>query len=139
MGYNGQVCIGLSQTSPDRKSNYGIDWKHSSHLCVGYHGDDGKIYHGDYQNSVPILGNGPYHIANQSVRYKSGDVIGVFLERNMVLKEKITILQFTKNGTKVHNLISKGDVDWYPTIKIRSPKAIVETNFGDTQFLFRDV
>ena len=95
-------------------------------MGIGYHGDDGGIFHAS---------NAPIEIGEV---YTSGDVVGCFFCRTQKNDDQINLVQFTKNGERVLLPRIIANQEWYPTIGISSPGAIVDTYFDPNQFLYND-
>ena len=117
-GEEGAIAIGLTQANVNTRSGYFPGWKN---LGIGYHGDDGGIFH---ESSKAIERGEPY---------ATGDVVGCYLCRTQMNDEEITLVQFTRNGKKILSPRILPNADWYPTIGLASPGAIVETNFDTNQ------
>ena len=123
-GNEGVIAIGLTQSNPNTKSGYFPGWNSDPSLGIGYHGDDGGIYHNSgraVEKTEPFITN---------------DVVGCYMCRTTLNNDEITLVQFTRNGEKILSPRIITNDKWYPTIGLGSPGAIVETNFGVNQFLF---
>ena len=121
-GKEGLISIGLTKTNPSTRSGYFPGW--SSSLGIGYHADDGGIYYGRGQ------------AIQHTEPYVTGDIVGCYLCCFDINNLSRTLVQFTKNGETVCSprIIAKDK--WYPTLGVGSPGATIETNFGETSFLF---
>ena len=126
-GKNDLICIGITEADPTTRSGCCPGWDTFPTLGIGYHGDDGNIFHK----------SGNAELAYFAEKFTTGDVVGCLLYRARREDQEINLVQFTKNGKKVNvPRIVKTKV-WYPTIGISSPGASVETNFGQHPFLHR--
>ena len=123
-GEEGVVAIGLTQANPNTRSGSFPGWNDDPTLGIGYHGDDGGIYH----DSAEAIENGE--------TYTTGDVVGCYMCRTQMNNEEIILVQFTKNGKKLLCPRILANASWYPTIGLGSPEAMVETNFDIHQFAF---
>ncbi|KAK9504990.1 hypothetical protein O3M35_009148 [Rhynocoris fuscipes] len=115
-GEQGYIGIGISSKNVNLNQLPG--WDSDSY---GYHGDDGNKYH--------LSGNGkPY-----GPKFTTGDIIGCginFIDKTMF---------YTKNGKNLG--VAFLDIPYlakkfYPTIGFQTKDAIIETNFGQNDFLF---
>ena len=118
------IAIGLTKKSPNIRSGHLPGWETNPKLGIGYHGDDGGVYH-ESINAV-----------EQGKQFTTGDVVGCYMSFTRVNDEDITLTQFTKNGKKILSPRIISNADWFPTIGIGSPGAVVDTNFGIDQFIF---
>ena len=129
-GSNNFIAIGLTEADPNTRTNCMPGWdtdntrKHKySTLGIGYHGDDGGIYHQNGGAAVDYFES-----------FTTGDVIGCLVHHINVdgTQKEGTTVEFTKNGKKgpISPFLIK-DAVWYPTIGIASIGAVVETNFGE--------
>ena len=123
-GENCMIAIGLTKKSPNTRSGHLPGWETNPKLGIGYHGDDGGIYH----ESI--------HAVERGEQFSTGDVVGCYMRRTRVNDEEITLTQFSKNGKKILSPRIISNADWFPTVGIGSPGAIVDTNFGIDQFIF---
>ena len=131
-GANDIIGIGITQYNPSSRSGSFPGWSYYS-TDIGYHGDDGKIF---YNNSKSKY-------ANQAGLYSSGDIVGCLVYYIQIEDEDFIVVQFTNNGKKISypRIIKTTDANsqfyqWYPTIGMASPGAIVDTNFGEHPFLY---
>ena len=118
------IAIGLTQADPNTRSGYFPGWSTPSTLGIGYHGDNGGIYHHSSRS------------VEKAEPFTAGDVVGCFMYRVHCKDEDIILVQFTKNGEKIlfPRILKKAE--WYPTIGMASPRSSVETNFGDDPFIW---
>ena len=123
-GENGVIGIGLTQADPETRSGYFPGWKLKQTLGIGYHGNNGGIYH-DSNREIEV-----------GEPYTTGDVAGCYLCRTRINDEELNLVQFTKNGKKILSPRILTSDDWYPTIGLASPGAIVDTNFDLNQLAF---
>ena len=123
-GDDGEIAIGLTKANPNTRSGYLPGWRSNPTLGIGYHGDDGGIFH----ESNKAIEHGE--------KYKAKDVVGCYLVRTRMSDEEIILVQFTKNGNKTLTPRIISNDEWYPTIGIGSPGAIVDTNFSINGFTF---
>lgn len=122
-GSNGVLAIGLTQADPKTRSGCFPGWAIHSTLGIGYHGDVGGIFH---ENNV----------ANDYAEpFTTGDVVGCFVCQALIDDEQITLVQFTKNGEKLSFPRLVKNAEWYPTIGVGSPGALIHTNFGEETFV----
>ncbi|KAL3698051.1 hypothetical protein R1sor_012127 [Riccia sorocarpa] len=112
-GQRGTISIGF--TDENFKMSRQPGWEPNS---FGYHGDDGKLYHGQ--------GKG----YNFGPTFTTGDHVGAGI--NYASQE----LFFTKNGKLVGTVLKEGKGPLYPTIGLHSPSERVEVNFGQKPFVF---
>ena len=131
-GGNDVNAIGITQSNPSSRSGSMPGWSYYS-TDIGYHGDDGKIY---YKNAKSKY-------ANQAGLYFTGDVVGCLVYHTQIEDEDFIVVQFTNNGKKISypRIIKTTDANsqfyqWYPTIGMASPGAVVDTNFGERPFLY---
>ena len=122
-GDGGVIGIGLTQADPETRSGAFPGWPHPT-LGIGYHGDDGGIYH---DSSRPKF---------DGELYSTNDVIGCFMCRFRDGEEDVTMVQFTKNEKKVLSPKIIPNAEWHPTIGIASDGASIDTNFGNNKFTF---
>ena len=123
-GDEGVIAIGLTQANSNTRSGYFPGWSDDPTLGIGYHGDDGGIYH--YSNQAIERGE----------PYTTGDVVGCYMCRTRINDEEIVLVQFTRNGKKILSPRIILNDYWYPTIGIGSPGAIVVTRFDINEFAF---
>lgn len=121
-GDNAIIGIGLSNKEKDTRNGRMPGWDCGS---IGYHGDDGGIYHAD--------GSAKYSCET----YGSGDTVGCMLVRIRSEKGSYVVVYLTKNGSKLTPLIVLEDGDYHPCIGIGSKDAKVTTNLGATDFSYR--
>ena len=131
-GANDIIGIGITQYNPSSRSGSFPGWSYYS-TDIGYHGDDGKIF---YNNSKSKY-------ANQAGLYSSGDIVGCLVYHIQIEDEDFIVVQFTNNGKKISypRIIKTTDANsqfyqWFPTIGMASPGAIVDTNFGERPTLY---
>ena len=120
-GEEGVVAIGLTQANQNTRSGHFPGWITDPTLGIGYHGDDGGIYHGSRK------------AIEHDEQYTTGDTVGCYLCRTRMNDEEITSVQFTRNGKKILYPRTLANADWYPTIGLASPGAIIDTNFDTNQ------
>ena len=106
-------------------------WNTYSTLGIGYQGNDGGIY------------NKSGKAIDHFETFKTGDVVGCLMFKIEINNKEFILVQFTKNGRKssfprlisdtVNNYWVK---EWYLTIKMVSPGATVDINFGKHKFLY---
>ena len=120
-GEEGAIAIGLTQAHVNTRSGYFLGLRT---LGIGYHGDDGGIFH-ESDDAI-----------EQGEPYATGDVVGCYLSRTRMNDEEITLVQFTRNGKKILYPRPLANADWYPTIGLASPGAIVHTNIDTYQSIF---
>jgi serine/threonine-protein phosphatase 6 regulatory ankyrin repeat subunit B len=114
-GLHGYIGIGF--TNEDFKNYRLPGWESNSY---GYHGDDGKLFHGPLMPSIDF---GP--------TFSTNDIVGAGIDH---LKQKIF---FTKNGKLVGHYIPNDVKDTlYPTIGLHSRGEKVEVNFGQQEFAY---
>ena len=124
-GKNDYLGIGITEADPNTRSGSFPGWDTFPTLGIGYHGDDGKIFHK----------NG-YTKSDFVEKFTTGDVVGCLIYLARTKDNEINLVQFTKNGKKLNfPRVVKTKV-WYPTIGISSPGASVDTNFGQHPFLY---
>ena len=141
-GQNDMIGIGLTEFNPVTRSGYFPGWtpldQYSNPeeilntLGIGYHGNDGGIYHGNGIGSRLRIQMETDHAEN----FTTGDVVGCLIHRAAVENQEAILVQFTKNGKKLNfpRLIKKKIL--YPTIGMASPGASVDINFGEHPFLY---
>ncbi|KAJ3160238.1 hypothetical protein HDU86_001074 [Geranomyces michiganensis] len=118
-GRDGYIGIGFSTQSVQLNRLPG--WEENS---WGYHGDDG--------HSFCCSGTGRKY----GPSYTTGDVIGC------IVNFMSGTISFTKNGVWLgvafKNAIEsiKGDTGLFPSVGLRTPGEIVESNFGQAKFKF---
>lgn len=112
-GQKGNTTIGF--TDEHFKNSRQPGWEVNSY---GYHGDDGKLYHG-HGRGEPF---GP--------TFTTGDVVGAGI--NYAAQE----IFFTKNGKLVNSVFKDVKAPLYPTIGLHSPNEKVEVNFGQRPFAY---
>ncbi|KAJ3167057.1 hypothetical protein HDU88_002394 [Geranomyces variabilis] len=118
-GRDGYIAIGFSTQSVQLNRLPG--WEENS---WGYHGDDG--------HSFCCSGTGRKY----GPSYTTGDVIGC------IVNFMSGTISFTKNGVWLgvafKNAIEsiKGDAGLFPSVGLRTPGEIVESNFGQSEFKF---
>lgn len=122
-GEEGVIAIGLTQANPVTRSGQFPGWPDNT-LGIGYHGDNGGIYH---NSGRPI---------ELTEFYTTGDIVGCYICRARISDKDISLVQFTKNGVKLLFPRVLENAEWYPTVGIGSPGAIVDTNFGGRQFSY---
>ncbi|KAI6192653.1 hypothetical protein M3Y96_01249700 [Aphelenchoides besseyi] len=115
-GETGYIGIGLSEKNVDINRLPG--WESGSY---GYHGDDGNFFAGS--------GKGGTYGPN----FSTGDTIGCginFMNRSIF---------FTRNGENLgvaaYNISIENSR--YPTVGMRTPGAIIDTNFGQKPFAYK--
>lgn len=113
-GIKGAIRIGLVSERSSMDSMLG--WEN---FTIGYHGDDGKLYHGKGRQCR----YGPI--------FTTDDVIGCGVDM------KNRVIFFTKNGAAL-GIASTNlpDKTWFPTIGLCSSNEKVKVNFGQEKFLF---
>ena len=141
-GQNDMIGIGLTEFNPVTRSGYFPGWTPLDHygnpeeilntLGIGYHGNDGGIYHGNGIGSRLRIKTETDHAEN----FTTGDIVGCLIHRTAVENQEAILVQFTKNGKKLNfpRLIKKNIL--YPTVGIASPGASVDINFGEHPFLY---
>ena len=123
-GENSGIVVGLTQADPKTRSGFFPGWSIHQTLGIGYHGDEGGLYH---NSNEPIRSVEPF---------TTGDVVGCFLSRTRINDEDINLVQFTKNGEKLLSPRILEHAEWYPTIGMASPGACIIINFGDRPFSY---
>ena len=118
-GENGFIGIGLTPRIYDQQNHNlpGLDPD-----SIGFQGYDGIIG----SSGVPI---------QKSERYSTGDVVGCYLCCTNVDGVEYVLVQFTKNGKVLQPIVCMKNKDYYPTIGLGSPGAVLESNFGDKKFM----
>lgn len=110
-----KCCIGIGFAPPSARSNRQPGWEPSS---FGYHGDDGKKYHGSGvgEDFGPTFGK--------------GDIIGAGcnLDTGAVF--------YTKNGRLLGTAHSGAQCPLVPAIGLHSPGEWIRVNFASSSFLF---
>ncbi|KAG0575397.1 hypothetical protein KC19_5G001400 [Ceratodon purpureus] len=112
-GEKGYTAIGF--TDEHFKNSRQPGWEVNSY---GYHGDDGKLYHG--QGRGEPYGQG----------FTTGDTVGAGI--NYAAQE----IFFTRNGKVLSGVYKDVKSALYPTIGLHSPDEKVEVNFGQRKFVF---
>ncbi len=107
--------IGIGFTDEHFRNSRQPGWEPNSY---GYHGDDGKLYHGQ----------GKGHVFGPT--FTTGDTVGAGI--NYASQE----IFFTKNGKMVGATFKDVKTALYPTIGLHSPNEKVEVNFGQRQFVY---
>ena len=120
-GDGGENGIGLTKSNVKSRNGEFPGWYDDS---IGYHGDDGGIYH-----------NGGSNIAS-SDPYSTGDTAGCCLKQIMIGHEMYRLLFFTLNGHKVGPTRVLDDGDFFPTIGLGDAGAEVDTNLGHKAFVY---
>ncbi|KAJ7522175.1 hypothetical protein O6H91_19G086200 [Diphasiastrum complanatum] len=112
-GQKGYISIGF--TNENFKTSRQPGWDPNSY---GYHGDDGKLYHGHGVGDT----FGP--------TFTVGDTIGAGI--NYASQEFF----FTKNGKIIGTTFKDVQLPLYPTFGLHSPNEKVCVNFGQSPFVF---
>ena len=93
---------------------------------IGYHGDDGGIFHGS-----------GFRVVQRVSPFTSGDTVGCLvkpIEFDGVVQYKV---QFTRNGEEAGLPRNLGSGEFYPTVSFGSIHATVRSNFGQQSFLWK--
>ncbi len=112
-GFKGYTTIGF--TDEHFRNSRQPGWELNTY---GYHGDDGKLYHG--QGKADSFGP----------TFSTGDTVGAGI--NYGAQE----IFFTKNGKLVGGTFNDVKAPLYPTIGLHSPNEKVEVNFGQRPFAY---
>lgn len=112
-GHKGCTTIGF--TDEYFKNSRQPGWEVNSY---GYHGDDGKLYHGQGRGEPYAQG------------FTTGDTVGAGI--NYAAQE----IFFTRNGKILSGIYKDVKALLYPTIGLHSPNEQVEVNFGQRKFMF---
>lgn len=112
-GQKGYTTIGF--TDEHFKNSRQPGWEVNSY---GYHGDDGKLYHGQGRGE-------PY-----GQEFTTGDTVGAGI--NYAAQE----IFFTRNGKVLSGIYKDVKTSLYPTIGLHSLNEKVEVNFGQRKFVF---
>ena len=126
-GKEGVIAVGLTQSSPKTRKGHFPGWNTHPTLGIGYHGDEteeGGIYH---ESSQPI---------ERGESFTTGDVVGCYVNHSIMNGDEITLVQFTKNGSKIFSTRIITNEEWYPTIGLGSPGIIIQTNFDSKSSRF---
>ena len=114
-GKKSDIAIGLTQT--DTRLNSMPGWKP---FTIGYHGYNGKVYY-------------EFRGKEYGATFGTGDVVGCGID---LTSETVF---FTKNGLSYG--IAKQNLpqrQWYPTICLHSKNEVVEINFGQKPFVYKE-
>jgi len=122
------MVIGVTQSDPETRSGVHVGWNRFPTLGIGYHSDDGGIFH----KTISFSDEGTL----KAEPFTEGDTVGCFLYQNSFHGTIITQVQFTKNGEKVLSPIQIDNAEWHPTISMSSPGLSIDTNFGEGPFEF---
>ena len=120
-GENGVIGIGLTTRSIESRNGEMPGWNNGS---IGFHGDDGKIYH-DSGSGMALC-----------EPYGAGDTIGCCLKRIEIFGKIEQFCFFTLNGIRLEPSRNLGEGDFFPTVGMGCSGAEVETNLGQTEFMF---
>ena len=121
-GEDACIGIGLSNGEVDTRNGRMPGWDSSS---IGYHADDGGIFHDDGYHKEIIE------------PYGTGDTVGCMAERVHVSGNSYLRVYFTKNGSALKSTRWLADDDYYPTIGLGSRGAKVTPNMGINGFLHK--
>ena len=116
-GKTKEIEIGIATDKLNYTKNVGY-----KENCIGYRGNDGKLYEWNQQNAGREYGE----------TFGKDDVIGCGV--NSQTKNVF----FTKNGMII-GLTNKpfdANKNWFPAVSLHSKNAKVEINFGEDLFLF---
>ena len=81
-GENGSIGIGLAKTSAKYQNGQMPGWNKGT---IGYHGNDGSIYHNSDENEVSCE------------TYGNGDTVGCMMKKVMIDNHKFIFVDFFKN------------------------------------------
>ena len=123
-GEHGWIGVGLAKASAKYHNGHMPGWDKGT---IGYHGDDGGIYHncGSLQLTCETYGK--------------GDTVGCMMKKEMIDNYQYTFVNFFKNGKNlmVNRYVEEGE--YYPTIGMGSAGAKVTSNLGETDFTYKIV
>ena len=120
-GDNGEIVIGLTE-KPNPVTNDSMPgWDKNT---IGYHGDDGGIYHETETALVNVE------------TFTSNDVVGCQLKKLIIDDNEYGLCTFTKNGRVLGSGRFITWTEMYPTIGLASLGAIVQPNLSGTNFLY---
>ena len=122
----GEKCIiGIGLTKSNVTNNTGQLMPGWSGDSIGYHGDDGGLFH-----------NWSICPAGSFSPYSTGDTVGCCLKQISIGNKMHQLCFFTLNGKKISGdrLLKNGN--FFPTIGLGYGGAEVETNLGHKAFLF---
>ena len=121
-GENGLIGIGLAKTSAKYQNGRMPGWDKGT---IGYHGDDGGIFHNDEE---------PQFVCET---YGKGDTVGCMMKKLMIDNHQYIFVNFFKNGKnlKASRYVDEGE--YYPTIGMGSAGAKVTSNLGETDFVYK--
>ena len=117
-GETGMIGICLTEGNARLRDGDFTLWKKRS---IGYFGN-GKIHH---NTDTPIT---------SCKTFSTGDTVGCFVERLFVNENRLQFCFFTRNGKRLGPIILLNNKDFYPTIAMNSPGAIVKANLGESEF-----
>ena len=120
-GENGRIGIGLTKYSVKSRNGDMPGWSGQS---IGYHGDDGGIFH-NAGNAV-----------TSAETFTTGDTVGCLITRTRIAEKNIQMCSFTKNGKRLQPIRYLEEGEFFPTIGMGSNGALVEANLGEKEFLF---
>ena len=120
-GKDGAIGIGLA--TRDAKTNQMPGWSEGT---IGYHGDDGGIFH--------ATGS----VLEKAETFTTNDIVSCQVKRVQVDKESFcNVIQFGKNGKTVGPQMYMMNEGLHPVIGIHTPGAKVETNLGEDAFAYQ--
>ena len=120
-GETGEIGIGLTRNAPETRNGGMPGWDDGT---IGYHGDDGGIYHNSGRKETDCE------------TFGSGDTVGCALNRIYIDNASFLFCYFTKNGKKLNPVKYLEDGDYYPTIGMGSAGTVVTANLGENDFLY---
>ena len=122
-GENGSIGVGLAKATAKYQNGHMPGWNQGT---IGYHGDDGGIYHND----------GSLQLTCET--YGKGDTVGCMMKKRMIDNHQYIFVNFFKNGKKLDmasRYVDEGE--YYPTIGMGSAGAKVTSNLGETDFVYK--
>ena len=121
-GMDGYIGVGLAKASAKYQNGRMPGWDKGT---IGYHGDDGGIYHNDGSEQL------------KCDTYGKGDTVGCMMKKRMIDNYEYIFVNFFKNGKnlKASRYVDEGE--YYPTIGMGSAGAKVTSNLGETDFVYK--